>query len=347
MSAAQSPIPFSTLQNLASAQGLDAVATIALPTSMDPRGLEQTISDGVGDMTWLMSQRDLRREPQRLLPGASHALVAALAYQREPAQEDLPGGLRGARYAAGKDYHGIFRRRLASIGREIELAQPGASTRACVDSAPLNERSLAELAGIGWLGRNGLIIDPRRGSYRFIGVLLTSAALEIRLGGGDSDRCGRCQACHQACPTGALVGRRVISTRCISYLTIEHQGVIPRHLAEHFGGWWYGCDICQEVCPWNRFAPPAGDQRLEGRDHEPHLLQLRADTFDAYFAGRAQRRLGWSRFRRNLLVALWSQGRLDEAQSLLDSQADGLLWAQAQELGIISASAGDPPGDGG
>jgi len=176
------------------------------------------------------------------------------------------------------------------------------------------------------------------GSCFFIGCLFTSLRLERRSGGQGTDRCGSCRACEDRCPTAAIVDRRVLSERCISYLTIEHQGVIPRALAARFEGWWFGCDLCQEVCPWNRFAPPAGDQRLTGpRAGAEDLLAIGPQDFDRSFAGRAVRRLGYPRFRRNLLVALWSLGRLDEARSIL---AEGLelVRAQAAELGVDAAA---------
>ena len=125
----------------------------------------------------------------------------------------------------------------------------------------------------------------------------------------------------------------MISERCISYLTIEHQGVIPRALAERFSGWWFGCDLCQEACPWNRFAGPAGDPRLNGSDDDARLLAITADSYDTVFAGRAMRRVPYERFRRNLLVALFSLGRSGEATPML-REGLPLVVAQASELGL-------------
>ena len=161
--------------------------------------------------------------------------------------------------------------------------------------------------------------------------------MELHHGGANEDRCGRCHhACETRCPTAALIDRRVLSERCISYLTIEHHGIIPRALAERFEGWWYGCDLCQEVCPWNRFAPAAGDARLLGPEPSAEdLLRVTAEDFDQHFAGRAQRRIGFERFRRNLLVALFSRGRIREAQTVLRQSLElTLVVAQAGELGI-------------
>jgi len=335
-------IPFAVVERLCRAQGIEAMAVISAPEELDGADVAQMLSDGVGDMDWLMRQQELRKHPRRLLPGATRLLCTALPYhaQRtpaEPAPQDE--GLRRARYAAGADYHHLYRRKLAAIGAGLDAqGRPGWSHRALVDSAPLNERQLARRAGLGWIGRNALLISPETGSYRFLGYLLTSAPLAERLAGLGEDRCGRCTACETRCPTRALTGRRVLSERCISYLTIEHQGVIGKQLAAVFGGWWYGCDLCQEACPWNRMAPAAGDARLRGDEPTTtQLLAVRAADFDQVFAGRAIRRIGYARYRRNLLVALFSLGRLDEArQVLLASPELALVQAQGLELGVAA-----------
>ena len=277
-------IPFAHLAELARREGLRALAVIAPPGRLPAEPFDQMMVDGVGDLGWLAEQREMRLEPTALLPEARSLVVVAWHYQPEA----RCGDLRRARYAAGKDYHVILREKLARIGKAL-----GAPQRACVDSAPVSERTLAALAGLGWIGRNALVIDPEAGSYRLLGVLLSGAEIERHDAGKRADRCGSCHACESACPTAALVGRRVLTERCISYLTIEHKGVIPRELAEKFDGWWFGCDRCQEVCPWNRFAPEASDPRLTGSEEDAQLLALTSERFDAHFAGRAIRRLGW------------------------------------------------------
>ncbi len=288
------------------------------------------LADGVGNLDWMRSDHGLRLDPSGLLPTAQAIICVAWHYSA-PTPVD---GLRRAAYAAGKDYHGLLRPKLGRIGRALNAAC-GRSWRhrACVDSAPLNERTLAQLAGLGWIGRNALLISPATGSCRLLGFLLTEAPLAPTHGGHGADRCGACTRCETACPTAALTGRRCLTERCISYLTIEHQGVIPADLARLFNGWWFGCDVCQEVCPWNRFAPPGEDVRLSGVDHETDLLAVTAATFDSHFAGRPIRRLGWERFRRNLLVALWSLGRLDEVRRIAADDLP-LVRQQAAELGL-------------
>lgn len=326
-------VTFVELTAMAAREGLTALAVIEPPAQLDPAPLDRMFADGIGDLTWLAEQREMRLRPTAMLPTARSLVVVAWHYQPTPGSGDL----RRARYAAGKDYHILLRQKLGRIGRALGVGQ-----RACVDSAPISERVLAQFAGLGWIGRNALVIDPVAGSYRLLGVLLTEAEIERHDAGKGVDRCGTCTACEKRCPTAALVDRRVLTERCISYLTIEHKGVIARDLALLFEGWWFGCDLCQESCPWNRFAPPASDPRLQGADHDADLLAVTAETFDVHFAGRAIRRVGYERFRRNLLVALVSLSRQAECAPLL---AEGLplVLAQARELRLLPPDQDAPP----
>ncbi len=324
-------ISFSEIQRLCAAEGLTAGGVLSpVPQQLDSTWLDRMEADGLGDMEWLQRTRTQRLHPTHMMPEAKALLAVAMAYQ--PTAEC--GELKRARYTAGKDYHHVLRSKLGRIG--VILGQRCGSTskgRAAVDSAPLNERTLAQMAGLGWFGRNSLLISPEVGSYRLLGFLLTDAALEPHHAGHGEDRCGKCTACEKRCPTAALVDRRVLTTRCISYLTIEHKGIIPKALAERFEGWWFGCDLCQSVCPWNRFATEPDDARLRGREIDADLLAITAETFDQHFARRAIRRIGYERFRRNLLVALFSLGQQAACQMIL---AEGLplVCAQALELGI-------------
>lgn len=328
-----SRVPFSVVQELCAAEQLSALGVVSpVPKTLSPEGLDRMLQDGVGDLAWLGDTYTQRLRPTALQMTAEALVAVALPYQPEA----KCGDLKRARYAAGKDYHHLLRAKLGRIGLALatRYQQPWKS-RAAVDSAPLNERTLAQLAGLGWIGRNALLIAPDAGTYRLLGFLLTEAPLAPYHAGHGEDRCGSCTACEKRCPTAALVDRRVMTTRCISYLTIEHQGLIPRALAERFEGWWFGCDLCQEVCPWNRFATPAGDARLTGSEQDDQLMAVTAETFDQVFAGRTIRRVGYERFRRNLLVAWFSLGRPERCTALL---AEGLplVTAQARELGLTT-----------
>jgi epoxyqueuosine reductase len=327
-----STVPFAVVQELCAVEGLHALGVLApIPLTLPEDGFDRLLADGVGDLEWIADTRTQRLRPTALQMTAQAMVTVALPYQPEP----RCGELRRARYAAGKDYHHLLRAKLGRIGLALaqRFNQPWKS-RAAVDSAPLNERTLARLSGLGWIGRNALLIAPDAGTYRLLGFLLTDAPLDSHHAGHGEDRCGTCTACERRCPTAALIERRVQTTRCISYLTIEHQGVIPRALAERFEGWWFGCDLCQEVCPWNRFAAPAGDARLTGSEDDETLMRIDAAGFDVHFAGRAMRRVGYERFRRNLLVAWFSLGRMDRCAPLI---AEGLplVLAQARELGLV------------
>ncbi len=324
-----------TIAQTCTAHGLVSLAVIDDPGVLPDTGLKNLLSDGVGDMEWLARHQDIRLQPSLLLPDLQRILLVALPYSPEADSNDI----KRARYAAGKDYHKLLRKKLTQIGATLCA---GYEYRATVDSAPVNERQLAVLAGIGWIGKNALLIHPQHGSFVFIGCLLTTAPLPVFSGPVRQSHCGSCTNCIQRCPTKALLSSsngngRVLSTRCISYLTIEHNGVIPRELAEKFNGWWYGCDICQEVCPWNRFALPAGDERLCGNDDEHALLAITQHSFDTVFAGRPIRRIGYERFRRNMLVALWSKQRAADYQPIIDEGLP-LVCEQAQELGLALPS---------
>lgn len=263
-----------------------------------------------GTMTYLERHLALKSEPQSLLPGANSVVAVALNYnQPNPRQAGKP---RFARYALGRDYHKVLRGKLRKLAAWLEREAPGSKSRACVDSAPILEREYAHLAGLGWFGKNTMLIDSKRGSWFFIGLLLTTAQLEPdrpSVGG-----CGSCMKCVEACPTGAILqedGRwQVDARRCISYLTIEHRG--PVALDTH--GWTFGCDVCQEVCPFND-ARPSQPQRAAVTS-EPDLLRHRSwpsldrvavleeGDWDELTAGSAIRRAGIEGLRRNAALNL-------------------------------------------
>ncbi len=219
-----------------------------------------------GTMHYLAKNRAARLDPQARFPWARSAIVILVPYAAE--RPDAPAGALShaiARYALGEDYHEV----LDGMLREIEQALPGVRTRRYVDTGPLSDRALAAQAGIGWIGKNGMLIDEEIGSYVFIGTLLTSLENDLR-GATVADRCGACTRCLDACPTAAILpNRTVASERCISYATIEHRGALPEEVSGHLEGNAFGCDICQEVCPWN--AHPA----------EPHAAFLPRNEYRA------------------------------------------------------------------
>ncbi|HJV58162.1 MAG TPA: tRNA epoxyqueuosine(34) reductase QueG [Methylomirabilota bacterium] len=211
-----------------------------------------------GTMAYLERRLEERLDPSRVLPGARAAVCVALNYyQGEPGD---PSWRPIARYAWGRDYHDVIGPRLERLADHLTRAA-GARSRGYVDTGPVLERDLAARAGLGWIGKNTMLLHPTLGSWFFIGVLLTTADLvpDAPL----ADRCGTCRACLDACPTGAFVAPYVLDARrCISYLTIEHRGEIEPDLHRGMAGWQFGCDVCQDVCPWNRKAPTTGHREL-------------------------------------------------------------------------------------
>jgi epoxyqueuosine reductase len=266
-----------------------------------------------GTMSYLARGRADRLDPQRLLPGARSVVAVALSHG--DGREDDPSWSPVARYARGRDYHEVMRPRLERLAGFLrEAAGDGTATRVAVDTSAVLERDLAARAGLGWMGKNTNLLSPGLGSYFLIGIVLTTAVLEPDA--PVADRCGTCTACLEACPTRAFVAPYILDARrCISYLTIEHRGEIPEDLRGALHGWVFGCDVCQEVCPWN-LSPLTGSTRdsawqarpgLDG----PKLLDLwrrSDDELRTLLKGSAMKRAGVRRLRRNLAVAIGNTG---------------------------------------
>jgi epoxyqueuosine reductase len=285
---------------------------------------------------------ELRRDARRPHPGATHALVVAMNYGgREPS-----GPV--ARYARGDDYHEVLRAKLRELHRWLEQeVGHTVNARPYVDSGPLLERDLAQRAGLGWFGKNTMLINPQLGSFFFLASLVVDVELSVDAP-FEADRCGRCTRCMQACPTQAFVAPRVLdATRCISYLTIEHRGEIPTGLRAAMGELLYGCDVCQEVCPWNhRFSRPVTELALKPREsfESPSLeawMGMSVEQWQAFSKGSAIKRAKRPGFLRNVAVALGNKGdpasvpalaaALSDEEPLVRSHA---AWA----LGRIAAA---------
>jgi epoxyqueuosine reductase len=281
--------------------------------SPPPHGdrLDQWLARGyAGTMRYLHRQAKRRKDPRLIVPRA-RAVVVVLDNYYQPETEADQRPPRIARYARGEDYHRATLRRLDQLGsclRELgaELVRP------FTDAGPVPERELAQRAGLGWIGKNTMLIRPEAGSYFFIGSLFTDLALASDAP-FELDRCGSCTRCLEACPTEALVEPRVLdATRCISYLTIEHKGPIPDSLAARFEGYAFGCDICNEVCPWNqRFAIPGEIPEFRTRTvlapDEPEVFERMDEAeFARRFGDTPLERPGLVGMRRNVRAALGS-----------------------------------------
>ena len=212
-----------------------------------------------GEMGYLDEHRDLKANPEHIIDGARCALVVGDLYASRDDNIDPeiePGSGRIARYARGRDYHKLIKKRLVQLLLELQEAHPESKFKAFVDTAPLPERDLALRAGLGWVGKHTLIIHPRLGSYMFLGGIVMTLDADNPSGFEPvADHCGTCTRCIDACPTDAITAHRVDARKCISYLTIEHRSDIDPALASKMGDWIYGCDICQEVCPHNSPKP--------------------------------------------------------------------------------------------
>jgi epoxyqueuosine reductase len=224
-----------------------------------------------GDMTYLHRHAEAHRHPSSILPEVRSVVMLGMNYK--PAEEGPGGSAQVARYARGLDYHEVLRRRLNELLARIQAEMPGCRGRGVVDTAPLLERDFARRAGLGWFGKNTMLLNKRLGSYFFLAALLLN--LELRPDPPhETSHCGSCTACLDACPTQAFVGPGVLDARrCISYLTIELKGPVPKELRPGMGDWLFGCDVCQEVCPWNRKAPAGTEPAFAGR---PDLVAVDA-----------------------------------------------------------------------
>ncbi|MFC3068022.1 tRNA epoxyqueuosine(34) reductase QueG [Phenylobacterium soli] len=297
-----------------------------------------------GDMGWMAETLERRRHPRAMWDGARSALVLGVNYgpDHDPL-EILKHPDRGAIsvYAQGDDYHDLVKSRLKALARWLQ-ARFGGELKVFVDTAPLMEKPLAERAGLGWQGKHTNLVSRQFGSWLFLGSILT--ALEIPPDAPERETCGSCRACLDICPTKAFPAPfQLDARRCISYLTIELKGPIPRELRPALGNRIYGCDDCLAVCPWNKFAATAAEQKLQAREalRAPTLAELsRLDdaAFRAVFSKSPVKRLGRDRFVRNVLYAIGNSGDAalcQEALRLLDDPSPLVRGAAAWALGRL------------
>jgi epoxyqueuosine reductase len=292
------------------ALGFHAVGVASLERNAHADELDQWLAAGhAGTMTYLHRQAEQRRLPHRIMSEARVAVVTLTNYFHG-ASPPGPRAGRVAQYAWSADYHQVLGRRLEQLAAVIREIAPGTRTRCYVDAGPVPERELAQRAGLGWIAKNTMLIHPRMGSFTFIGVVLTDANLAPDAP-FEADRCGTCTRCLTACPTTAFVEPRVLdSRRCISYLTIEHRGEFTDAERRMVGDWVFGCDVCQDVCPWNvRFATPTPDPQLATRPDlsAPDLdalLRIDREEFDRRFGDTPFDRPGADGMRRNAAAVL-------------------------------------------
>ncbi|MCP1675006.1 epoxyqueuosine reductase [Natronocella acetinitrilica] len=301
-----------------------------------------------GDMRWMERHGTKRSRPQELVPGTVRVISARMDYLPEAkeswTQIDSPGAAFVARYALGRDYHKLLRKRLQQLATRISETVGEVGYRVFVDSAPVMEKPLAEKAGLGWIGKHTVLINRQAGSWFFLGEIYTD--LPLPLDSPADGHCGSCTACLDICPTRAITAPYQLDARlCIAYLTIEHQGSIPEHLRPLMGNRVFGCDDCQLVCPWNKFAQPTGEQDFQPRHGLDgaallELFQWDEDTFLRRTEGSAIRRLGHVRWLRNLAVGLGNanpsraiqdalRGRCGHPSALVREHAQ---WALSRQL---------------
>jgi epoxyqueuosine reductase len=328
--------------------------------------LKEWLDQGyAGEMSYMHRQAEARRHPSSILPEVRSVIMVGMNYNNRGSRIEDRGtnDLRSsapmgkvARYAQGLDYHDVLWRKLNQLLERIQEEVPGCRGRGVVDTAPLLERDFARRAGLGWFGKNTMLLNKRLGSYFFLGALLLNIKLQADPP-HETSHCGTCTACLDACPTQAFVAPgQLDSRRCISYLTIELRGPIPEDLREPMGDWLFGCDVCQEVCPWNRKAPPGREPDLQPRADlaalDPIvLLGLSEEEYRQRFRGAALTRAKRRGLLGNAAIVLGNRGDPASLPALRRALSDPELlvreaarWAieRIQESGI--STAGKPAG---
>jgi epoxyqueuosine reductase len=296
--------------------GFDACG-IAATDPIDPQNrLGEWIDRGFhGTMDWMNRTRQLRQDVQRKLPGARSVIVVARNYYTNRPAAGRDTG-RVSRYAWGRDYHRVLRKPLRALADVVDAMEPGAQSYGCIDSGPVTEKAWAVRAGIGWLGKNTLVLNDDLGSWFFLATILTT--VELQPDTPVADQCGGCRLCLDACPTEALIEPRLLdATKCISYQTIENRGEVPEDIARDHDDWVFGCDVCQEVCPWNRTPPLTDESDFYPREGHANpdleaLENLNDQTFLQEFAGTPIMRAKLEGMKRNAAIARNNRSRVNQ-----------------------------------
>ena len=337
--------------------GFDSLEVRPIERSDHEPHLRQWLAKGYhGEMSYMARNVDLRVEPKALHPGALSAISVAMPYLAACAEQQIASTLADskaayiARYALGRDYHKVIRARLKRLGQQmnqwlVDNGHDAFTARPVTDSAPFLEKRFAEQSGLGWIGKHTLHIRGNKGSYHFLGELLTNIPFTASRA-ASTNHCGSCARCIEICPTQAIVGPyQLDARRCIAYLTIEHQGAIPEELRAPMGNRVFGCDDCQMVCPWNRHAKvvPIEDFLPRHQLDQSSLLALfkwSLETFLKKTEGSPIRRVGYNGWQRNIAVALGNaafdpeilralRARLKGCDSLV---AEHVAWAINQQM---------------
>ena len=317
---------------LAREMGFQRCGIAGIELGQDEDHLRDWLSQGLyGSMDWMAQHGDKRSRPQELIPGTLRVISVGLDYGRndsDDAWDTLRDGERAyvARYALGRDYHKLMRQRLQKLAERLQAEVGAFGHRVFVDSAPVLERALARNAGLGWIGKHTCLIDKDGGSWFFLGEIYVDLPLPVDAPA--TAHCGTCMRCIDVCPTQAITAPyRLDARRCIAYLTIEHEGAIPEALRPAIGNRIFGCDDCQLVCPWNKFAQRTDEPDFRARNDLdtatlPQLFAWEEDEFLRRTEGSAIRRSGHERWLRNIAVALGNAPTTPDVLAALASRRD-------------------------
>ncbi len=342
-----------SIRDWAAQLGFQQIGITDIDLSEDAPRLDAYLAAGYhGEMAYMADHGTMRSRPDELVPGTVRVISVRMDYLPQDTQMAQmlaqPEQAYISRYALGRDYHKLMRKRLQQLAEKITQDIGPFGYRAFVDSAPVMEKPLARKAGLGWMGKNTLILNRQAGSWFFLGELFIDLPLPIDEP-NDRDHCGKCSACLDVCPTQAFVGERVLDARrCISYLTIELKGPIPEELRPMMGNRVFGCDDCQLVCPWNRFSKPTQENDFKPRHNLDNstlaeLFMWSEDEFLKRTQGSPIRRTGYERWLRNLAVGLGNapstipvlealKARLDYPSELVQEH---VLWALQQHKSAV------------